>query len=68
MNTTDLRFSKEENTCILLCIFSCIDFSNFSRYTSLQVQMFGGGVDDSSNAVGEQLYFLPAQRQGGACR
>lgn len=30
--------------------------------------MFRGSVDDSSHAVGEQLYFLPAQRQGGACR
>lgn len=30
--------------------------------------MFGGSVDDCSHAVGEQLYFLPAQRQGGARR
>ncbi len=35
---------------------------------SLQVQVFKRSFDDSRHAVGEQLNFLPAQRQGGACR
>ena len=30
--------------------------------------MFRGGVVNSGHAVGEQLYFLPAQRQSGARR
>ena len=40
----------------------------FSLSASFQVQVFGGGVDDSGHAVSEQLYFLPTQRQGGARR
>lgn len=34
----------------------------------LQVQMFGGSVDDRGHAVCKQLYLLPSQRQGGARR
>lgn len=35
---------------------------------SFQVQVFRGSVDDRRHAVGEQLHFLSAQRQGGARR
>lgn len=39
---------------------SSISLLIFSLFVSLQVQVFRGGVDDSSHVVSEQLHFLPA--------
>lgn len=62
MDDLVLAFSVYLSLCF--SIFLC----HFSISASFQVQVFGGSVDDSGHAVGEQLYFLPAQRQGGARR
>lgn len=64
---TNLVKKNEVVAFASLCIFSIFSF-NFLLSASFQVQVFKRSVDDSGHAVGEQLYLLPAQRQGGARR